>query len=175
MGIRMNEQLQLAVAEVVYEKTRKSVVYINNSIPAWSELSQQDQIIFGRSVDIWMAGLGSNEVGKAWYERSGQMPHFFWDQLATVNTSDIFIFACLYVLEELISRAEQTLLGIDAEELGKALRDEWVAIKQEEKAQGRAVPEDHLTIWNVLDERNKEIDRRLAMAVMQRFLKSKED
>ncbi len=50
--------------------------------------------------------------------------------------------------------------------LGKAVRDAWIACKLEEIEQGgKDVPDDHLLSWGDLDERNKEIDRRIGLAV----------
>jgi hypothetical protein len=55
------------------------------------------------------------------------------------------------------------------ETLGKALRDEWVEIKLKERTQGKHIPDDHILPWSALDERNKEIDRSLAEAVVKRY------
>lgn len=52
------------------------------------------------------------------------------------------------------------------EALGKCVRDAWIACKQEELEAGGKVPADHLLPWNKLDERNQEIDRRIAEAVV---------
>jgi hypothetical protein len=57
-----------------------------------------------------------------------------------------------------------------AEVLGRAVRDEWVACKLEEIQQGEKVPPDHLIEWDGLDERNQEIDRRIGLAVLKKFL-----
>jgi hypothetical protein len=57
-----------------------------------------------------------------------------------------------------------------AEILGKAVRDEWVSCKLEEVQQGKIIPADHLTEWEKLDERNQDIDRRIGLAVLKKFL-----
>lgn len=58
------------------------------------------------------------------------------------------------------------------ERLGAALREKWVEIKKAEQEQGKNVPADHLLLWEELDDRNKDIDCQLALAVLQKYIQT---
>lgn len=56
------------------------------------------------------------------------------------------------------------------EQLGKIVRAEWVAFaKEREKLTGCPAPAHHLTAWDELDEVNKEVDRRIGIAVVLEY------
>jgi len=54
---------------------------------------------------------------------------------------------------------------MDREQLGRVVREAWVAFKREEVAAGQSVDARHLVPWEELPEREKEIDRRIGEAV----------
>ena len=105
----MEKALQQAVAHPVYEKMRQSLLLINPQMKTWDALSEQEREQIGQGMDMWLRGLGANEVSEEWYDRSGHFPRAIWDQLPGVDHTHIFGFAALDVISELTKLAEAGL------------------------------------------------------------------
>jgi len=148
----MSDDLKKKLAEQVYSHLH-DMLQLTAPMKEWSELSHIEQNMCAESMRIWMAGLGTNEVGETWFQRSGDLPRTIWDQLPDIDHQTPFEFAALHLIVRLIDLAEQGLKYRDTMQL---IRDLWQVIDDDEDV--KILTEDHLGHeWmDDLRERSKE-------------------
>lgn len=103
-----NKPLQRKVAELVYEADRQRLMISSPELLAWNQLGQQEQEDFMKAIDMWLAGLGSNEVIESWYERSGHIIPTFLEDVALVDRVS-WSFTALDVIYTLMGLARQSV------------------------------------------------------------------
>lgn len=105
----MSEELKTFLAERVYEKMRGALMLTAPDMKPWASLSEQERAQCVASMWMWVAGIGSNEVGHEWYLRSGQIPRAIWSQLPDFDHETSFVMAGIDLLFLLITLAERGL------------------------------------------------------------------
>ena len=116
--MRLSNDLKRMLAEHTYESTRSMLRVAAPSMKPWDQLTGDEQAQCMEAMRLWLAGLGSNEVGMEWFNRSGYSPSAIWDQVPDGPDPTVFIMAALDMLNWLIAKAEIGLkhTGLDNEE-----------------------------------------------------------
>ena|SRR5579872_2576443 len=102
----LSNELKRMLAQHTYESTRSMMAVAAPAMKPWDELTPDEQAQCGETMRLWLAGLGSNEVGEEWFRRSGQSPKAMWDQIPGGPDPTMFIMAALDMLKWLIAEAE---------------------------------------------------------------------
>jgi len=111
----LSDRLKDHLAKKVYNNVKQ--VHILNAIKKWEELTLEERRQAAQSYQVILSGLGSNEVGQAWYERSGQLPKVLWEQLnKDIDTSTSWQFSALHLISALVALAEVGLIILEERE-----------------------------------------------------------
>ena len=129
----MSNELKNLLASSVYEQNRSMLTVAVPAMKPWDQLTGDEQAQCREAMRFWLDGLGSSEVGEAWFDRSGHVPRAIWDQVPHGPDRTIFIMAALDLLGWLIAQAE---LGLKQEQRGvvSMAEREWT----QEELQGLA-------------------------------------
>ena len=104
--MHLSNELGRMLAEHTYESTRLQFRVVAPEMKPWDGLSEDEQAQCRDAMRLWLAGLGSNEVGEEWFNRSGRFPRALWDQVPNGPSPTIFIMAALEMLERVLALAE---------------------------------------------------------------------
>lgn len=107
--LNLSPTLGAVVASTVYENMRQRGIHLRPMRP-WEALTDDERAQIIRGLNLWLKGLGSNEVAQAWFERSGSFVGPIVEQLQQDYDRTMFTFAAMDLINELIKLAEQ---GVD--------------------------------------------------------------
>lgn len=108
--LTMTGALQEAVAEFVYEKVRGRFVSINPQIRPWAAFTPEEKEECKLGIQLWLRGLGANEITEEWYNRSGHVPPALWSQTkGYAEDFQPFALAGLDMLDLIVRLANETM------------------------------------------------------------------